>query len=108
MSRYRYGIIELADEQKKSLCEDTRLTRLGDVYGSFSIEYGFDHACGYFLQLFPRSEEANNCLEDMGVEECIDMDSLFGGITGSDLGYFLNLIKGNKEHVDACFMDLPF
>lgn len=108
MSRYRYGIIELTDEQKESLCMDTRLATLGDAYGLFSVEYGFDNACGYFLQLFPRDGKAEECLEEMELDECIDMDSLFGGITGSDLGYFLKLICGNKNHIDACFMDLPF
>jgi hypothetical protein len=47
-------------------------------------------------------------MEDMELEECIDIDSLFGGIAGSDLGYFLKLICGNSSHADACFMDLPF
>ncbi len=108
MSRYRFGIIELSDNQKECLCKDTRLTILGDIQGLFSVEYGFDNACGYFLQLFPRNEDAENCMEDMELEECIDIDSLFGGITGSDLGYFLKLICGNPNHADACFMDLPF
>jgi hypothetical protein len=49
MSRYRYGIIELTDQQKENICQDTRLTVIGDVHGLFSVEYGFDNACGYFL-----------------------------------------------------------
>ena len=42
-----------------------------------SVTYGFDHACGYFLQVFD-----NNVNND---EPIIDVDSLFDGLSGIHL-----------------------
>lgn len=108
MSRYNLGHVMLNNEQKKCLAEDTRLDILRDIEGEFSVVYGFDHATGYFLQLYPVDDAAKDCTGIFGDEECIDIDSLFNGMTGTDLGYFLKMIDENNQHADFAYMDFPF
>lgn len=64
-----------------------------------TVEYGFDHACGYFIQVFD------------GEDECVvDMDSKFNGLSGSALAGKLQAlhIRIPEEHVLSMMMDMPF
>jgi hypothetical protein len=73
------------------------------------ISYGFDHACGYFYQEFDAEDE---CL--------LDLDSLFGGLTGVQLAEHLcgkeNIPLPEEtpphdipsHHITRMMLDLPF
>lgn len=109
MSRYNLGVIEPTIENAKDLWDNTiTLSTLHDIRGKFKIAYGFDHACGYFLQFFPDNEDAELWLEDVDREECFGVDSLFDGLTGAELAYFIRMFHGNPEHADLAGLDLDF
>lgn len=79
--------------------------------GMWAISYGFDNACGYFVQFFPVGDTACRVCETMTGEYngCVDLDSMFSGLTGAKLGSILQKIEGvEQQTVDACFLDLPF
>lgn len=61
------------------------------------VSYGYDHVCGYVYQEFDKDDE-DNCL--------VDLDSLFGGLTGVKLAAMLEGIA-RRQHVDTVMMDLP-
>ena len=68
---------------------------------SCNVAYGFDHALGYFLDIFDPKDD-----EQFLVEE----NSLF---TGMNNGKFLDLIEEHgvsvvQEHKDLIMCDLPF
>ena len=109
MSRYNLDIITPTRDDAKMLFLNTRaLKNLGDIIGSFDVVYGFDNACGYFLQLFPVTFESENWLEDMDMTECYSVDSVFDGFSGVELAYFLEIFNGNKNHIDCASVDMPF
>jgi len=109
MSRYNLGTIELTEENREDLWENTnRFRKLHDIRGRFSAAYGFDHATGYFFQVFPVDEEGESWLEEMDVEECFGLDSMFDGLTGAELAYFIRMFNGNTEHADLAGLDMPF
>jgi hypothetical protein len=109
MSRYSLGIIELSEENREDLWENTkRFRKLHDIRGKFNIAYGFDNVCGYFLQVFPIDDEGEGWLEDMDVDECFGLDSTFDGLTGAELAYFIRMFNGNIEHADLAGLDMPF
>ena len=79
--------------------------------GFWEIAYGFDRACGYFIQFFPGNELAEDCIIyiNRGIdEECINLDSMFDKLSGVELGFILRLLQADKNHVDMCCMDLEF
>lgn len=80
------------------ICEHTP----ADYQGVELVEvaYGFDHACGYFVQGFDRNGE---CV--------LDKDSLFDGLTGADLVNLLDeldlLFDIAGLHIYGMMEDLP-
>lgn len=107
MSRYNLGIITPTYQQVNDLFDNTQMKGLGNIKGSFDVFYGYDHACGYFLQLFPEGKEAEDWLRATE-SDCWNVDSLFDGLTGADLGYFLNMFHASEEHINGAFLDLSF
>jgi hypothetical protein len=108
MSRYSHGMIEPTYDNANDLFDNTlSLQSLGNIVGKWNVVYGFDHATGYFLQLFPLDEKAEEWLPESD-DECFDIDSMFGGLTGIELAYFLRMFSGNAEHIDLASLDLPF
>lgn len=72
-----------------------------------NIAYGFDYACGYFLQMFERSTD----------DLVLDVDSYSNGLSGSKLGtILLKIIESmgsmyeriHKPNIERAMMDLPF
>lgn len=114
MSRYSlHKTVLLSEEFVEDLLNMTRsFKRLADKIGNvYDVSYGYDHACYYFVQLEP-NEVIEEVLDEPDEEnewpEVIDIDSVFDGLTGSDLGYFLRKCGAPHDHVENCFLDLPF
>ena len=113
MSRYNLNkTVFLSEEFVSDLLDMTRsFKRLADRVGSvYDVSYGYDHAFYYFVQLEP--EEIESASLDEYEEESewpmvIDIDSVFDGLTGSDLGYFLRKVGAPYDHIENCFLDLP-
>jgi hypothetical protein len=105
MSRYSLGTICPTVQQVKSLQEDTlHLKDIEDIANTNThAYYGFDNTCGYFLQLYPQGVE-----DAYGEQKLIDIDSIFCGLTGAELAYFLELFHGNMSHITFAALDLPF
>ena len=110
----RYNLYTKIDESiYKNIYENCRheVTKKIPTKGEWNFVYGFDHACGFFLQLFPLDEMAEFELEDINgfpESECINLDSMFDYLTGAELGFMLKLFNGNQEHIDMAYMDLSF
>lgn len=47
------------------------------------LAYGYDHACGYFVQVKPEGAD----------EWAIDYDSLFDGLTGGELLHLFGVLR---------------
>lgn len=77
------------------------MSRYVKEQGELEIAYGYDHATGYFFQVFgPEIDGEENLL----IDEC----SLF---TNMNRGKMLELMKEYKvdqEHQDMVACDLPF
>lgn len=110
MSRYNGGSVKMDDIAEKLQSEAGWKSKYTPARGEWEVVYGFDHACGYFLQLFPVDVDAKVIVTKMTGEEngCIDIDSLFSGFSGLQLGYFLKINKINFQYEDMCFLDMPF
>jgi hypothetical protein len=101
-------MIEPTYDNANDLFDNTlSLQALGNIVGKWNVVYGFDHATGYFLQLFPLDEKSEEWLPETE-DECFAVDSMFGGLTGIELAYFLKMFNGNKKHIDLMSLDLPF
>lgn len=99
MSRYGLGTIKITEEDVKNLKENCGKP-FGEINaGEYVIDYGFDHALGYFLMGFDIQEPE---------EVAFDFDYMFHGLDGAMLGYFLKKYKAPKEHIDMCFLDRDF
>ena len=99
MSRYGLGTIKITEEDANKLNEDCGRPLNRIKSGEYIVDYGFDHALGYFLMGFDIQEPE---------EVAFDFDSIFHGLTGSSLGCFLKKYKAPKEHIDMCFLDRDF
>lgn len=126
MSRYVLGTISFTQSLVNDLSENAKWkTSSLPNDGTFQVVYGFDHAVGYFCQLFPTDPIAEFQTQKLcGEESCFDFDSLFSELSGVKLGYllkkynnenfpmkdgeYLNVGALSIRHQDACFMDLPF
>ena len=109
MSRYTEDV-EMTDEKYKfiyEMCSENTIYRI-PRRGKFALSYGYDHACGWFHQWFPKDELAESELENLQVEECAGGDSVFDGFTGAELGFLLNLFNLNKDHADLAYLDYAF
>ncbi len=63
--------------------------------------YGFDHALGYFYELWDNNlEDEEGLLED----KCV----LFNKLTRNDLIEIMEKNKANKAHIERVALDLPF
>lgn len=112
MTRYNVtNLVELSDEDKENLFLNTITLRpLSDSEGKWEIVYGFDNAMGYFLQLWPVDEKAITWFGNAynWDEECFDFDSIYHGLTGPELAYFLQMVSGNTQHIEMAYLDLSF
>lgn len=111
MSRYNAGNVKISEEVKLQMGEDIHPKPFAEIKGicsdyEYSVTYGFDHACGYFIQF----EKVT--IDDFEEEELIDIDSMFYGLFGSDLGYILNKLFPNNSiimtHGSMAYLDLEF
>lgn len=128
MSRYVLGYMDFNSKLVDNLAENAHWdnTKLPQK-GTFQIIYGFDHAMGYFCQMFPVEEVAELEVERLCgyLQECLDFDSMFTKLSGVKLGSLLKKYNEEKypnyeksghyydliasiKHMDNCFMDLPF
>jgi hypothetical protein len=65
------------------------------------IAYGYDHALGYFFQIFETDEKTG---EEMAVmDEC----STFTQMTNGRMGELLEAYDCSPEHLDLVMYDLP-
>lgn len=98
MSRYTLGTIKPSEQLNSLLAKNTIvLNNIPRFTGrNHLVAYGYDHACGYFLQLFDDADE------------CVEYDSLFQNLTGAELAYFLSLFGGNPYHIELAYVDMPF
>ena len=72
------------------------------------IAYGFDHAIGYFYDIFDNSKDIDND-EEAIVESA---SSLFGrnniAFTQGDMVEVMDKYSAPKEHITQVALDLPF
>ena len=67
--------------------------------GTRTYVYGFDSACGYFIQVYNDQDE----------DPEVDLDSRFNGLSGIGLAEWLEGIDGVLEsHLERMVFDLPF
>lgn len=100
MSRYRLGITHIENKTIEKFKEDCGRPLDQLKAGHYDIYYGFDHALGYFLMGWDVREDEE--------EPAFSFDSMFNGLTGSRLAYFLSTYGGNKEHIHLSAMDWDF
>lgn len=103
MSRYNLNkTVFLSQELVDDMLENTNSLRslIMGVGKDYRVYYGYDHVFEYFLQLEP--------VEITDEEEVIDIDSFYNGMSGNALGYFLMKCGAPHDHVENCFLDLPF
>lgn len=113
MSRYYLNNVCFTEGLVDQLQTEVPSFDLTDLY-AHTVAFGFDHALGYFLQVF-----ASTIIDDEIVEEVIlDLDSVFTGLKGWQLGYLVSTI--HEETKCGCsdpdqlyniilwaFLDLP-
>lgn len=100
MSRYSLGNVFITEEVINAVKEDCgkRTSKNFPIYGEYDCSYGFDYACGYFIQFISLEKE----------DVSYDLDTFFTGLTGSELSYILKFYKACKEHIDNALLDLSF
>lgn len=71
--------------------------------GQKEFVYGFDHALGYFYELWDHSlgDEESDCL----IEE---KSYIFDGLTKIEMAGIMTKYRANGDHIESVFMDLPF
>ncbi len=71
--------------------------------GEVTIAYGYDHAVGYFIMVYPYDiEDFEPDMEDL----LLDLDTTFDSLTGSQLATMLRDYGcKNLRHIDAARMD---
>lgn len=99
MSRYGLGTIKITEEDVNKLNEDCGRPLNRIKSGEYIVDYGFDHALGYFLMGFDIQEPE---------EVAFDFDSMFHGLTGSGLAYFLHMYNASEAHIYMASMDREF
>jgi hypothetical protein len=70
-----------------------------------SVAYGFDHALGYFFQVFDL-DESNLEEEESGV--IVDESSLLTGMSNGDMYELMENYDVDAEHMAMVLLDLPF
>ena len=65
--------------------------------------YGFDHALGYFYELWDHSlgDDESDCLLE-------DKSYLFNRISKIEMSEIMVKYKANKIHIERVLLDLPF
>lgn len=71
--------------------------------GEYEIAYGLDHACGWFISLVPVMDDG-----EVDYDNAYEMDTLFTGLTGAELGFLLRQFDGNVHHISKAYLDLEF
>lgn len=87
MSRFTLNNTRFTDELVQELNAEIPSFVLSDPY-AHTVVFGFDHALGYFLQV------VTSAVIDGEVEEeiILDLDSMFSGLRGWQLGYLIDKI----------------
>jgi hypothetical protein len=65
------------------------------------VAYGFDHATGYFIQVFEAPDEDGE--DVLSVDEC----SMFSKLTKGKMVDLMQEHELPQEHIDQVLMDLP-
>lgn len=68
----------------------------------YTIAYGFDHASGYFFQVFDNNPEDED--DDIILNEC----SIFTGMSNGDMIDLMTKYKVDDNHIAQVMLDLPF
>lgn len=115
MSRYTLNNVRFTEGLVQQLATEVPSFHLSDLY-AHTVAFGFDHASGYFLQVITSVVDE---LDDEIVEEVVlDLDSMFTGLTGWQLGYLVNTIHEETKcgcsdpyeldkMIVRAFLDLP-
>ena len=115
MSRYTLNNVLFTEGLVQQLATEVPSFHLSDLY-AHTVAFGFDHASGYFLQVITSLVWDE---EDEIYEECIlDLDSMFSGLTGWQLGYLVSTIHEETKCgcsdpsalasiIERAFLDLP-
>ena len=115
MTRYTLNNVRFTEGLVQTLNAEVPSFVLSDPY-AHTVAFGFDHLCGYFLQVITSLvwDEEHEIYE-----ECIlDLDSLFSGLRGWQLGYLIKTIHeetkcgcSDPDELDSmivrAFLDLP-
>lgn len=113
MSRYTLNNTRFTDELVQELHAEVPSFVISDPY-AHTVAFGFDHALGYFLQVF-----TSVFIDGEVVEDCIlDLDSMFTGLRGWQLGYLIRTIHAKTkcgasepDHIYSltarAYLDLP-
>jgi hypothetical protein len=115
MSRYQLNNVRFTEGLVDQLQTEVPSFHLSDLY-AHTVAFGFDHLCGYFMQVITSSvdEETDEIVEEV----ILDLDSFFTGLKGWQLGYLVSTIHEETKcgcsdpyqlHniTDRAFLDLP-
>jgi hypothetical protein len=111
MSRYFAGRMKLNKKTLSKIEKDvkpsiySKISELG-IISNWDVTYGYDVACLYFLQF------KKVTIDDFEGEEVIDIDYLFNGLNGREMGWILNYFFPDnimvKSHASLCFLGCEF
>jgi len=111
MSRYFAGTINLNEEALSEIEENVKvniynkISELGFV-SDWEVSYGFDHACMYFIQFNKVT------IDDFEGKQTIDIDYIFDGLNGKEMGYLLETFFPErimvKSHANMAYADCGF
>ena len=109
MSRYTLNNIESTPQIYKQVLENcsTNTSAKFPDCGRWNLAYGFDHACGWFIQLFPKDEIALEFAEEL-YDNMINLDAIFNGFSGTELECILTLLNGNQDHIYLAHLNCSF
>lgn len=115
MTRYTLNNTRFTEGLVQKLNAEVPSFVLSDL-DAHTVAFGFDHLCGYFMQVITSFVDEET---DEIYEECIlDLDSMFSGLRGWQLGYLVETIHketkcgcSNPDELDSmivrAFLDLP-
>lgn len=93
MSRYCFGTTFIDNKKIKRMkdkCGESVSSELPNIEGAYHVDYGYDHACGFFIDFFN--------LED--ADRVRQIDSLFYGLTKEELEHILMSLEDFSKSLD--------
>lgn len=77
------------------------MSRYTKKQDSLEIAYGFDHATGYFFQVFDGEDEEGE--DNLIIDEC----SLFTKLSNARMCELMEQYDIDREHITSVALDLP-